>query len=162
MNSKQNTQPTGLHLVTDQAASVGPEDDATMARLSFGGGSDASLAESALAVRNGLVARYGAETITKKLLVDGAASSYYLQQKLARWTATITNSIDRDIFSGGTFPAERLAGNETAWALERVGRQLELQERATRQLDRYLKMLQDEAAGSSDVAPSRKQPRRRI
>ena len=153
-----------IHMGTDEqpraaagspARRIGPESRGTSspARCRIGGdGADQELVLAALELRRDLAETYGNETVTKQILADGAAAAHYLQQKVTDWTATLANVVERDLFGNGAdgLTAAHLTFVGVGGPLDRLARQLELQERATKQTARFIAALREEARASFD------------
>ena len=121
-------------------------DEPLPSRLLVGQGADAQLAEAALQLRRSLAEEYGADTVHKRLLADGAASSFYLQQKLASMTATVANLVERELFADEQrLTILDLSQVTAGFGIQRLTEQLQLLELADRLSRRSIQALREAA-----------------
>ena len=126
-----------------------------------GRSADQGIAAAAAELRHELAERYGAETALQRLLLDGAAASYYVQQVLSRGTATLINVVDQEVLAPAAQagPSARgfLADFQAGFLFDRAAKQLELQERSAKMLNRYLAGLQNQAASNAEHGSQRRE-----
>ena len=126
-----------------------------------GRSADQGIAAAAAELRHELAERYGAETALQRVWLDGAVASYYLQQVLSRGTTTIINLVEQEYVgqvSGAGWDGVRFLCDLQAGVLfDRMAKQLELQERSAKMLNRYLAGLQNQAASNAEHGSQRRE-----
>ena len=135
-----NPDPDPLHSGT--ADDIPPQFE----RLVGDGAPHPRLVAAALRLRRELLEQYDADSAVDCALVEGAATSYYLQQLLTTWTAGLAATVEREIFAERDPADYPLSLNLLSCqpfdnALRRFSDQVVLQERATRLRARNLAAL---------------------